>query len=72
MSSTFIIKSTKHGEQRFEIRSGRGYGYVYLNGQQICNNGKLTGSTVLCYDSSLPTVAKKWWKKFLENERKYS
>lgn len=73
MAAFYTINSKSHGPQEFEIRSSKGYGYVFLNGRQITESQEFTCNgfkAMLCYDSDLETTAKKWWKKFLEKQRK--
>jgi len=81
--ATFTINSKNHGEQVFTVNTFGGY--VKCNDRQICDGGKLTGSTIsihltkqqkddVCYSISdqLESTAKKWWKQYLRNARSYS
>lgn len=72
MANTYVINSKNHGPQEFEIRSSKGYGYIFLNGQKVSEGGKMADmrNAAMAYDSELETFAKKWWKKFLEAQRK--
>jgi len=72
----FTINSREHGKVTFSIPSAkRGYGYVYVDlnggsgtlGDQICDHGRMIGSTVSCTPENLETVARSWWSAYLRN-----
>jgi hypothetical protein len=69
--SSFILKSIKFGEQEFEVRSSIGYGYLYHNGVQVKENPSpsVHSNRVLCKETDIDTVSRKWWKKELEYRR---
>lgn len=72
--ATFTINSKLHGKQEFSVYAGQsGSGYVRLNGRQICEGGKITGSTVRCKDDDydLEKTARAWWAAKLRNDRKF-
>jgi len=64
--NTFTL-NTRQGAQEFTVSGD--YGYVRLNGQQICERGHFTGSTVQCAPADLERVARNWWRASLRNER---
>ena len=78
--ATITINSKNHGLQEFTVNTFGGY--VRCNGKQICDGGKLSGSTIsihlnnnqkndVCFSISdkLETVAQKWWRQYLRNQR---
>lgn len=65
---TFTINSKNHGEQEFTVNEGGGY--VRCNGYQICQGGRLMGSTIsIASSEDLERVARNWWKSYLRRER---
>ncbi len=76
----YSINSRKLGEMVNFSRPGNFYVYVDLNGKpgtlgnQICDGGKMMGSTIGYRgddDAVFATLCKKWWKSYLRNEREY-
>jgi hypothetical protein len=64
---SFSIKTRNHGEKIFTCLSDGGY--VRLNGQQICQKGKLFGNTVFANATTLEKTARAWWRAYLAHER---
>jgi hypothetical protein len=67
---TRFILNTREGPQEFSVVEGRhGWGYVRLNGKQICMRGATTGPTLECAEADLEAVARRWWRASLRNRR---
>lgn len=58
----FKINSRNFGLQTFTAPTEGGY--VYLNGEQICEGGRYRGNTVVCGPGkeNLEHEARKWWR----------
>lgn len=74
------INTRNHGEVTFFTTGKNGYVWVNLNGQpgtlgnQICDGGHLSGSTMSCQSNSLTDFEKlcrNWWKRYLANKRNF-
>ncbi|MEN6320733.1 MAG: hypothetical protein ABFD82_18495 [Syntrophaceae bacterium] len=70
------INSRKHGEVTFS-RPGKHYVYVDLNGKpgtlgnQICDGGELSGSTITFEGEDQATFdrsCRSWWKQYLKKQ----
>ena len=71
----YRIQSRKLGKT-VEFFTGNGTRYVFVNlngkpgtlGKQICQKGKLTGSTISCHDEKqFEIICKRWWKAYIKN-----
>ena len=70
----FTIKSRIHGDVSFHVKDEGGYVRVQIksNGadyRQPCKDGGFMGSTLMADEQTLEKVARRWWKKFMTNER---
>lgn len=71
-----IIKTRTEGEFTFWCPNGGGYvrleteGHPGTLGQQICEGGRLMGSTLDATEATLGDVARKWLRQRREAERK--
>lgn len=73
------IKTRSHGELEFFTGNGTRYVFVNFNGKpgtlgnQICNGGNMTGSTITYNGDDrdgFERLCRNWWKLYLRNERK--
>lgn len=70
----FTINSRKHGQITFHASDDGGYVRVTGNGwdhKQPCSGGGFAGSTLTADESTLETVARRWWRQFLAGQRQF-
>lgn len=70
----FTINTRKYGQVTFHVRDEGGYARVHSaqwDHLQICDGGSFMGNTITADEKTLEAKARKWWRGFLDGQRKF-